>query len=656
MPFRPWVFFLNFSITMLDVAKKYILAFPEEKEKQVFELMEKQGCFEIIEEKEKKEPKEDVTKAIQQHDYLISSLIFAIGYLKPFAKKISIVQKLKHPKIILNQAAAHDLSEKEKVIKTIERVIEIEKGIETAERQKKEDAEKIKNIENFGAMEFVPQETDHTASFVASVPNSQAEKFLEFLVKNKFYKKMLQETLGRTFLLLIAMKTDTQQIIDFLKECKGEIAQYGFENPPKEEIKIINGEIKRHEQDIRGFKKELANMSLGIQELKIYHDLLIIERTKLYIKNGSLDKGFLNYVLFWGQEKEGKVLEKRIKKLSTEIVMIETKPGKDEIAPVLLENSGAVRPFEFVTEIFGLPKNDEIDPTPYLAAFFILFFGICITDAGYGLIMALMTGALLLFFKDIFGKNKLIKLLFYGGISTFIVGVLFGSYFGAAPATLGLGFLGKLKVIDPIEDTLLFMGIAFFLGYLQLIFAQIVRIISGKRNKNKKAVLGGIAWGVLFLFGGVLLLSVKVPVLKTIGLAGVVVSGIGVLLAESAGVKIYLKPLVGGVKMLQGLINTMSDILSYSRLMALGLATAVIALIVNQMASLFSGMIPYVGWLVGVLILIGGHLFNLTINALSGFIHSGRLQFVEFFPKFLEGGGKRLQPARSELKYISVEQ
>jgi len=640
---------------MLDVAKKYILAFPKEKEKKVFELMEKQGSFEVIEDKEEKAPKEDIAKAIQQHDYLISSLTFAINYLKPFTKKVSIIYKIKHPKIILNPEAFTGFAEKEKITKTIERVIEIEKEIETAEREKKEEADKLKAVEGFEGLGFVPQETEHTVSFVASVLKSQIEKFLEFTAKNKFHKKVLKETPAKTFLLLIVMKEKQEEIIDFLKECKGEVVQYGFESAPKEEKKIITKEIAIHERNIRGFQKELANIASTVEDLKIYHDLLTIERTKLYIKDGSLDNGFLNYVLFWAQEKEKIVLEKAIKKVSTDIVIIETKPGKDEASPVILENSGAVRPFEYVTEIFGLPKSGEIDPTPYLAPFFILFFGICITDAGYGVVLALLTGIALVFFKKTIGDNKLIKLMFYAGISTAVVGVLFGSYFGTTPSVLGIPFMRRLKVIDPIQDTVLFMGLTFLLGYIQLVFSQVVKIISGKKYKNKEMLLSGVAWACVFAFGGVMLVSIKVPSIKTIGMIGIIGSGVGLLFAESIGTKIFLKPLVGAVKVLQGLINAMSDILSYSRLMALGLATAVIALIVNQMAGLFGGMIPYVGWLVGGLILIGGHLFNITINALSGFIHSGRLQFVEFFPKFLEGGGRRMNPTRSELKYIQVE-
>lgn len=105
---------------------------------------------------------------------------------------------------------------------------------------------------------------------------------------------------------------------------------------------------------------------------------------------------------------------------------------------------------------------------------------------------------------------------------------------------------------------------------------------------------------------------------------------------------------------LYGLVGYLSDVLSYSRLLALGLATGIIAMVINLIAVLFRDMIPYVGWAVAILILIGGHLFNLVINVLGAFIHSGRLQFVEFFPKFMEGGGARFKPLRRESKYVEI--
>ncbi|MBM4177481.1 hypothetical protein FJ208_01630 [Candidatus Gribaldobacteria bacterium] len=216
-------------------------------------------------------------------------------------------------------------------------------------------------------------------------------------------------------------------------------------------------------------------------------------------------------------------------------------------------------------------------------------------------------------------------------------------------------FLTPLKIIDPIEDTLLFMLCAFSLGYLQIFVSQIVKIISGLRSQQKEMLLSGIAWGLTYLLAIPLILSFKFANLRLIGLVGLLCGVLMILYVESRGQKLFLKPLVGFIKFLQGAIGTVSDILSYSRLMALGLATAVIALIVNQIATLFGSMIPYVGFLVMIPILIGGHLFNLGINALGSFIHSGRLQFVEFFPKFLEGGGRRFKPLKTDLKYTIIK-
>ena len=179
-------------------------------------------------------------------------------------------------------------------------------------------------------------------------------------------------------------------------------------------------------------------------------------------------------------------------------------------------------------------------------------------------------------------------------------------------------------------------------------------MIKARRFKERDEFLSGLGWLSLFLFLGTYLLSMVFPYLKSIALIGIVISLAGLFLIESKGQKIYLKPLIGGIKILQSMINVVSDILSYSRLMALGLGTGVIALVVNQIAFLLGSMVPYIGWLVTALVLIAGHTFNLGINALGGFIHSARLQFVEFFPKFMEGGGRRLNPVGQELKYIQI--
>ncbi|MDD4990088.1 MAG: hypothetical protein PHW31_02150 [Candidatus Pacebacteria bacterium] len=247
--------------------------------------------------------------------------------------------------------------------------------------------------------------------------------------------------------------------------------------------------------------------------------------------------------------------------------------------------------------------------------------------------------------------------MLYGGISTLIMGVLFGSYFGSTTQTLQkFPFFYKLKMIDPIEDTVLFMGLSFAIGYLQVAFAQIVKMIAGQKGKNKEMLVNGMAWLIFYIALAVFVIAkVKISQLQLASTIFLALSAGFLMIAESFGQKIFLKPLVGSIKILQGIIGTMSDVLSYSRLVALGLATAVIALIVNQIAFLLGDMVPYVGWILTGLVLIGGHVFNLGINALGSFIHSGRLQFVEFFPKFLEGGGKRFNPIKAELKYIQVK-
>ncbi|MCG2690215.1 hypothetical protein L6252_02975 [Candidatus Parcubacteria bacterium] len=636
---------------MLKRTHKFLLSFPQENRETIAKIMEKFGCFEI---EKLEEPKDEVKVNLQESEYLLSSLDFVLGYLAPYAKKQSLLSKFFQSKVVLSQSKAKSLLNKEKLKKEIDEIVENEKQISFFKIKTKEIAARLKEVKWFQGLLSTPKDTKETFSFVVIAQVNSLKKVHDFIKENNLVLKPLLQEQNKISLLLLGLKEKKNIVLNFLQENKLPALPYNFEQPPKEAMRSFKTELKEIAKQAKLQEKALANRAIFLNDYRVLRDVLNIEHSELKAKEACFEKPLFNYLVFWALEEDKEALEKQITKLSEEIQITTLKLEVDENPPVVLENTKAIRPFEYVTEIFGLPKAHEIDPTPYLAFFFILFFGICITDAAYGLLMALALGILMLVKKEL-AQNKLIKLLFYGGIATFLVGILFGSYFGEAPAKLHLPFLTPLKIIDPIEDTLLFMVIAFSLGYLQIFTSQVVKIISALRSKSKEMLLSGIAWGGTYILAVPLILSFEFANLKIFGLIGVGVGALMILYVESRGQKIFLKPLVGAVKLLQGTIGTVSDILSYSRLMALGLATAVIALIVNQIAFLFGSMIPYVGFLVVIPVLIGGHLFNLSINALGSFIHSGRLQFVEFFPKFLEGGGRRFKPLKSELKYTIIQ-
>lgn len=629
---------------MLKTAKKYILSFPGNEEKRVLELMKKDWNFEVI---DRKEAKDETIKELQKINHAISSLDFVISYLSLYAEKQPLLEKIKNPKASLKKEDIAKFHRNQKLDNLVKEVIEIEKEFKSLEKENEDNQDKLKELEEFNDLNFVPKETRYTFSLLIKIEAKNQEASQDFCSKEKFHFKEV----GNSIYVILGLKERKESFLDFLKEINGETINYSFSNLPSKEKEIIKEKIEENEKKEDLMKEKLREIAESLLELKTYHDVLCLEKRQIEVKKRSFGSLFLNYVVFFAPEEEKVALEKQLPK---DVKLIEIELERDENPPVYMENSKIMEPFESVTNIFGLPSNKEIDPTPYLSLFFIIFFGICITDAGYGLLLTLFTGLALLIFKKRLGGNKLIRLLFYGGISTFIIGVLFGSYFGVSPEQLHIPFMRHFKVIDSVKDTVLFMEIAFLLGYIQICFSQVVRMIKAKRFKDKEDLLAGGVWLSFFVFVGIYILSLFLSFLRMVGLIGLVASFLGLFLVESRGYGIFLKPLIGGIKILQELINTVSDVLSYSRLMALGLGTGVIALVVNQIAFLLGGMVPYVGWIVAGLILVAGHLFNLGINALGGFIHSARLQFVEFFPKFMEGGGRRLDPISQELKYIEI--
>ncbi|MGI6620859.1 MAG: V-type ATP synthase subunit I [Bacillota bacterium] len=341
-----------------------------------------------------------------------------------------------------------------------------------------------------------------------------------------------------------------------------------------------------------------------------------------------------------------------------DIEIIDEEPGEDEDVPVYLENHPIIRPFEAVTAIYGYPNYRELDPTPWLAPFFWLFFGLCLGDAIYGIMLSLFSWW---FIKtQNLEDERFMRLLMYCGFSTILAGALTGSWFGDFPVQFLKGTVieritSSMAVLDPVNDpmTLLLVSLAF--GIVHIWVGIIVKMVGTIRGGNVvEGIIDHGSW-VIFLPG---------LVLWGLSKAGVIQSGVGLYIMAAGAVlvmisgarnqkSIFMKP-ISAVGKFYDIVGYFSDVLSYARILALMLASAIIGVVVNTISRLVVDMLGGLGWVVIPVILAFGHLLNLAINALGSFVHSGRLQFVEFFSKFFEGGGTPFRPLRRVKENVSL--
>lgn len=445
----------------------------------------------------------------------------------------------------------------------------------------------------------------------------------------KGFEKEFEEALGGFDL----------ELIDFRAE----------EKSPKEVILECKREIKEIEREASEISKWIGKKSAKFDKFLVYYDYFNSRIKRTDALNRALRSREVYFIEGWVDE-EDKALIEDLASSHPGVDLKWSKVRKDEHPPVKLKNNKLAEPYEALTGLYAYPKSNEIDPSPYVGLFFGLFFAFCLTDAVYGLILTII-GFLLM--RRLPEGKKYLWIFVVGGIFTIFAGAITGGWLGDIDRVFPslYNFRHRFMLLDPFENPINFLYLSLGFGVIQIGTGLAISIKEKLRKKEfLDAVANEVSWILFFLF---LIISFATKVKMFTYL---IFLPLLTILLFSWRSNSWIKQIAkGAFTLFRGLIGFLGNILSYSRIMALGLVTAGLAMSVNVLTVLIKDMFPVIGPVLAALVFIVGHVFSLAINTLSGFVHTMRLQFAEFFSYFYEGGGEKFEPLGFAGKYTRIE-
>lgn len=518
--------------------------------------------------------------------------------------------------------------------------------------------------------------TASTAAFIGSFPAEYTEEALKAEIARGAPEidgvavEVLSAGTQQTCAFLLCHASNGTKLEAFLRSIGFTYPADRSKKPPQARMQDLNARIEKLRAEIDGAEAEIRTYAAlrGAMQYTIDYFSMRIEK---YDVLGRLWQSPHVFVITgYIPAESAPALEKELTEKFEAYVELET-PAEDEDVPVKLKNNAFAAPVEGVLESYSMPGRKEIDPSTLMAVFYYFLFGMMLSDAGYGLLMVIGCGIALAKFKNMEESlRKFLKMFLYCGISTVFWGAMFGSFFGDAVTVIGKTFFNVDIAIPalwftPLNEPMRLLLFSFLIGVIHLfagLGAQFYQL--ARQGLWKDAIFDVVFWymlvggGILYLlsmqmFADMVSLGFTLP--AAVGTTGAIAAGIGavgIVLTAGRESRSPFKRLLKGLYGLYGVSGYLSDILSYSRLLALGLATGVIASVFNQMGAML-GNSP-AGVAVFVFAFLVGHTLNLGINVLGAYVHTNRLQFVEFFGKFFEGGSRKFNPFSAKTKYFKI--
>lgn len=742
--------------------RKVLIACHKTEADRFFSELQRTGVLHIVSQAETQEAGLQSAPVKQTLDQISAT----IEYLETYTVKKGFLAGIASTRPQVERQDYFSLARQYDLDKTIKKVQEIRQALSNLAGQKKNLQSDINILQPWENLKHDLKEiyqSDRIEIILGSFSNQENYEQTQTAVQNLPVQIEIVSAGKQTQYCIVAYPRQIkEQVKEHLHKFET-IDLSRLQGVPHQIIRQFEQDIKRVERETKDYTKQISKLTSELSPLKTLHDYYVNLETQEQIKPGLLKSNQVVFVQGWVKKPDFKKLQNLTASFTT-VVITPLAQTQDEEPPVALENRSIFKPFEIILDLYTMPKPVELDPTPLLAPFFAIFFALCLTDAGYGIVLLVIS---LLLLKKMKAASKFLSLLAICGGFTILAGAITGGWFGDLVDKIGLQFLvrfrDQLLLFDPIKDPMPFFILSVALGYLHLNYGIIIEIYDSFRQKNwQGAVFDQLPWflflnglilyvftgrylpiflqpylilailasmatiisftrrnqqlilnqtlfGLIFL-GGLIFVASKMNlsvlsapypgwlfgkyltlfgliVLSTISLinqiqlkkfkalsivifialiasfigytafnisvsAFIVLSLLFIMLAPNN--RKLIKTIIWGVYNLYGGTSFIGVILSYIRLMALGMVTAGIGMAINTIAWMVI-KIPVAGIILALIMLIFGHAYNLAINILGAFVHSLRLNYVEFFPRFFTGGGEKFTPFQEQTKYVTIK-
>ncbi|MFA6867324.1 MAG: V-type ATP synthase subunit I [Clostridia bacterium] len=667
-------------MSIVNMSRMSLVAHSTERSK-LLRIFLKSGCVEIV--RSESVLVSDYIEDETRHNLIESKrlrIAFALDFIKEMAKQYKSIDEKNVPKINLKKenrlvdldeyysTPKHeieifgDISEMESINSAL---VDI-KGDISRNNALKEQLQ-IYDLVDMPFNEIKDTKFSHVMLGLVPILNVETVKQgLQDIAEVENYDKDRQSVL-----IVVCHNYDLEQTNNVLNENGFVSTTFDIDMTASEKIAELDEANEQLENKRDALITQGVEYSNRITQLKVAYDYYLLEITKMDIMASCPQTGKAFIMEAWLPTEKIEAIKKLVESKCKFVEVVFRDPLETEQPPSLTKNNKFVSSFSGLTDMYGSPNYREGDPNLFVAMFYFVFFGIMISDAGYGLLIAIFCFLTVKLTKPVKNSGKMLIMFGWCGVSTVIWGALFGGWFGITPTTT---ILAKLVWFNPLEEPLKMFMLALGMGVLQIGTGFALNGIETiKKGKVLSGILNNFSWDIILL--GIVFIAPNLmvflgainpdPIPQAFGVLATIgkytaVSGFVLLLVGGAvGKKNPVKMVAGAFGNAYGAINVVSDLLSYSRLFGLGLTTGVIGYVVNMLAkdiivdTFFHGM--WVGWIFAAGVLLVGHTFNLAINFLGAYVHNSRLQYIEFFGRFYEGSGHAFNPIGSKTKYTYLD-